>query len=68
MYVAGDGHFNLEPQSHVTPKTAPILDVKVLLGLVVQGAVSAWSGGGSGGGRPLGEEMGLNKVVAQDRL
>lgn len=40
MYVAGDGHFNLEPQSHVTPKTAPILEVKVLLGLVVQGAVS----------------------------
>lgn len=52
MYVAGDGHFNLEPQSHVTPKTAPILEVKVLLGLVVKGAVSCqrlewgWGGGG----------------------
>lgn len=38
--MADDGHFHLEPQSHVTPKAAPILEGKLLGGLAVHRAVS----------------------------
>lgn len=53
--VAGDGQFHLEPQSHVTPETVPILEVKVQLSLAMHRAVSCrhlGRGGGRGGGAP----------------
>lgn len=71
--MAGDGHFNLEPQSHVTPKTAPILEVKVLLGCSGSCQLSA-PGVGVGGywerrwATRRFSRLHLNKVVAQDRL
>lgn len=49
--VAGDGQFHLEPQSHVTPETAPILEGKVLLSLAMHRAVSCQHLG-RGGGTP----------------
>lgn len=58
MHVAGDGHFHLEPQSHVTPKAAPMLEGKVLLGLAVpppppppRSCQHLGQGGGGSGGR-----------------
>lgn len=64
MHVAGDGHFHLEPQSHVTPETSPILEGKVLLGLAVHRAVSCQHLGWGGlRGELLGEEMGPKALL-----
>lgn len=64
VHVAGDGRFHLEPQSHVTPETSPILEGKVLLGLAVHRAVSCQHQGWAGlGGELLGEELGPKALL-----
>lgn len=55
VYVAGNGHFHLEPQCHVTPETAPILEGKALLSLAMHRAVSGQHLGR--GGALLGQKM-----------